>query len=253
MLLHMASSDIMSPESIMAHSQDMVQWVQRGYKNENEPGTLNFLDKDERVVLTLNLHKKHGLYYSWMDTYATDSNPIRIHTIVNVNSTASVSARPPVSTPHLIEDVDDEDEDEDEANMEDVDPDDSSVLSTDSYDPLEDSQVSTPTPIPTRPTLAPTQKVAGRRHKQQKPRPVRPEDHLLAELWAARFGHCEESQLHVLPKNDTGLPPTFRAHPLRFIDHKVQARIRKCRSRKFASKATKPGQCFYVDFGFMRA
>ena len=116
MLLHMASSDIMSPESIMAHSQDMVQWVQRGYKSEDEPGTLDFLDKDDRVVLTLNLHKKHGLYYSWMDTYATDSNPIRIHTVINVNSTASVSARPPVSTPHLIEDVDDEDEDEDEAN-----------------------------------------------------------------------------------------------------------------------------------------
>ena len=45
----LASSDIMSPESIMAHSQDIAQWVQRGYKNENEPGTLDFLDTDGKV------------------------------------------------------------------------------------------------------------------------------------------------------------------------------------------------------------
>ena len=254
----LASSDIMSPESIMAHSQDIAQWVQRGYKSDNEPGTLDFLDKDGKIVLTLTLHKQHGLYYSWMDTYATDSNPIRIHTVVNADPTTSPSTRPSVSPPHLIEDVDDEDDDDDDddTSINDNDPDDSSVITNDSDDPLEDSHDSTPTPIPTRPTLAPTHKVAGRRHKQQKqqkPRPVRPEDHLLAELWAARFGHCEESQLHVLPKNATGLPPTFRAHPLRFIDHKVRATIRKCRSRKVATKATKPGQCFYVDFGFMRA
>ena len=251
----LASSDIMSPESIMAHSQDIAQWVQRGYKSDNEPGTLDFLDKDGKIVLTLTLHKQHGLYYSWMDTYATDSNPIRIHTVVNANPTTSTSARPSVSPPHLIEDVDDEDDDDDDddTSINDNDPDDSSVITNDSDDPLEDSHDSTSNPIPTRPTLAPTHKVAGRRHKQQKPRPVRPEDHLLAELWAARFGHCEESQLHVLPKNATGLPPTFRAHPLRFIDHKVRATIRKCRSRKVATKATKPGQCFYVDFGFMRA
>ena len=239
----------------MAHSQDIAQWVQRGYKSDNEPGTLDFLDKDGKIVLTLTLHQQHGLYYSWMDTYATDSTPIRIHTVVNANPTTSTSARPSVSPPHLIEDVDDEDDDDDDddTSINDNDPDDSSVITNDSDDPLEDSHDSTSTPIPTRPTLAPTHKVAGRRHKQQKPRPVRPEDHLLAELWAARFGHCEESQLHVLPKNATGLPPTFRAHPLRFIDHKVRATIRKCRSRKVATKATKPGQCFYVDFGFMRA
>ena len=170
----LASSDIMSPESIMAHSQDIVQWVQRGYKSENEPGTLDFLDKDGGVVLTLDLHKKHGLYDSWMDTYATDSNPIRIHTIVKVNPTTSSSASPSVSSPHLIEDVDNVDEDEDDANGEDVTPDDSSVLSNNSNDPLEDSHVSTPNPIPTCPTHAPTQKLAGCRHKQQKPQPVRP-------------------------------------------------------------------------------
>ena len=159
-----------------------------------------------------------------MDTYATNSNPIRIHTVVNNNPTASTSACPSVSLPHLIEDVDDEDDndEEDDANINDVDPDDSSVISNNSDDPLEDSHKSTSTPIPTRPTQAPTQKLAGRRHKQQKPRPVRPEDHLLAELWAARFGHCEESQLHVLPKNATGLPPTFRAHPLRSTFHRPQ-------------------------------
>ena len=124
-----------------------------------------------------------------MDTYATDSNPIRIHTIVKVNPTTSSSASPSVSSPHLIEDVDNVDEDKDDANGDDVTPDDSSVLSNNSNDPLEDSHVSTPNPVPTRPTHAPTQNLAGCRHKQQKPQPVRPEDHLLAELWAARFGH----------------------------------------------------------------
>ena len=118
---------------------------------------LDFLDKDGKVVLTLTLHKKHGLYYSWMDTYATNSNPIRIHTVVNNNPTASTSACPSVSLPHLIEDVDDEDDndEEDDANINDVDPDDSSVISNNSDDPLEDSHKSTSTPIHTRPTQAP--------------------------------------------------------------------------------------------------
>jgi hypothetical protein len=43
-----------------------------------------------------------------MDTYATNSNPIRIYTFINVNPTASVSAHPPPSSPHIIEDFDDE-------------------------------------------------------------------------------------------------------------------------------------------------
>lgn len=72
--------------------------------------------------------------------------------------------------PHLIEDI----EEEDDANGEDssVDPDNSSVISDDSDDQLDDSPILTPNLIPTHPI------------KEQKPQPVRPKDHLLAELWA---------------------------------------------------------------------
>ncbi len=68
------------------------------------------MDRDEQVVLKLDLHKMDGLvYYSWMDSYATDHNPIRVHTVHGPQST-------PVpyqsgSPPHIIEDSDNDDDD----------------------------------------------------------------------------------------------------------------------------------------------
>jgi hypothetical protein len=50
-----------------------------------------------------------------------------------------------------------------------------------------------------------------------------------------------------------GTPPKFYPHPLRFVEHKEQARIRKRAAGKHADGAPLPGQRFGMDFGFIRA
>ena len=70
-----------------------------------------FIDKDEQVVLKLDLHKMDGLYYSWMDSYATDHNPIRVHTVHGPQSTPLPHWSG--SPPHPIEDSDDDNDDDD--------------------------------------------------------------------------------------------------------------------------------------------
>ena len=50
---------------------------------------------------------------------------------------------------------------------------------------------------------------------------------LESELWAARLGYCSEWQLAKIPLHADGTPSKFFPHPLRLIDHKEQARVRK--------------------------
>ena len=76
---------------------------------------------------------------------------------------------------------------------------------------------------------------------------------LEAELWAARLGHCSEWQLLKIPQHADGTPSKFFPHPLRFVDHKEQARIRKQPVGSSSSPAPLPGQRFLMDFGFIRA
>lgn len=76
---------------------------------------------------------------------------------------------------------------------------------------------------------------------------------LESELWAARLGFCSHWQLTQIPKHATGTPPKFFPHPLRFIDHKEQARIRKRAAGTTSNPARHPGQRFGMDFGFIRA
>ena len=82
-----ASGVIMSPECIMVTSPDIVKWVQTGHRDKDNSGHLVCMDKDDQVVLKLNLHKMDGLYYSWMYSYATDYNLIRVHTVHGPQST----------------------------------------------------------------------------------------------------------------------------------------------------------------------
>jgi hypothetical protein len=67
------------------------------------------------------------------------------------------------------------------------------------------------------------------------------------------LGSLGVTQLDVLPKNVTGLSPTFNYHPFWFVDFKEQARIRKQAAQRLAVRT--PERCwhFYMDFGFMRA
>jgi len=74
-----------------------------------------------------------------------------------------------------------------------------------------------------------------------------------AELWAARLGFCSEWQLQQIPSHADGTPTKFYPHPLRFVTHKEQARIRKQPVGSDPEQACLPGQRFSMDFGFMRA
>jgi hypothetical protein len=74
-----------------------------------------------------------------------------------------------------------------------------------------------------------------------------------SELWAARLGFCSEWQLTTIPRHASGTPQKFFPHPLRFVDHKEQAHIRKQAASSSSESAPFPGQRFYLDFGFMRA
>ena len=56
-----------------------------------------------------------------------------------------------------------------------------------------------------------------------------------------------------IPAHATGTPLKFFPHPLRFVAHKEQARIRKQPVGTHPQPATLPGQRFFMDFGFMRA
>jgi hypothetical protein len=56
-----------------------------------------------------------------------------------------------------------------------------------------------------------------------------------------------------IPQHSTGTPTKFFPHPLRYIDHKEQARIRKQASGHDPTVALQPGQRFGMDFGFICA
>ena len=140
--------------------------------------------------------KKDGLYYSWIDSYATDHNPIRVHTVHG----PQLPTLPPLydphlhqtgSTTHLVEDSDGEDDWSVQSNDISLDSDSSSVGD------MIDDEFTPPASLPTiSPTPTPAKASARRGASQQQPCPVRPTDSLLAELWAAQLGHCEERQLH---------------------------------------------------------
>ena len=74
-----------------------------------------------------------------------------------------------------------------------------------------------------------------------------------SELWAARLGFCSEWQLLKIPLHADGTPTKFFPHPLQFVDHKEQARIRKKPGGTNPEHASLPGQRFFMDHGFIRA
>ena len=83
--------------------------------------------------------------------------------------------------------------------------------------------------------------------------PVSMAAHTEAELWMLRLGSPGEDQLDMLPGNVTGIPSEFRYHPVRFIDFKEQARIRKQAAQRTAVHTGEVGRRYYMDYGFMRA
>ncbi len=76
---------------------------------------------------------------------------------------------------------------------------------------------------------------------------------LESEVWLLRLGSPGVDQLDVLPQLTTGLPPVFDHHPIRFVDFKEQAQIRKQAKQRSAVRTTECKRRFFMDFGFMRA
>ena len=256
MLIHPEASDtILSPDSVLRASKDLVTWVQTGHR-DNSPGNISFLDNSgiERIVLPLE--KRNGLYYTTQHSYGVDNNPLRTRC-----SAAAVKAYT-----DIFEEIDDDASIHSSvealqslhvAHVDSFTPVLPSLIETDTFEPFLDPLAEVPfdedpfnTPysnkVDNKPS-PPPKKSSYRR------RPVEPAKHLESELWAARLGFCGEWQLDVIPACATGLPNHFDYHPFRFIDHKEQARIRRQAAGRKVERVKKCGQRFYVDFGFMRA
>jgi hypothetical protein len=73
------------------------------------------------------------------------------------------------------------------------------------------------------------------------------------ELWMLRLGSPGEDQLNLMSGRVTGLPPEFKYHAFWHIDWKEEARVQKQKALKLAERTMDTSQCFYMDFGFMRA
>lgn len=257
-LINNAATDtILSPNAVLQSSRDLVKWTQTGFRDSSQ-GLIQFFDSHDNPKITMKLDKVRGLYYSNHQSYCVDSNPIRTH--------CSKVAIQDFITRH-----------------EDVTDDDSSVNPMiDAVQSLHISRVqmnSPPLPTlseekPFEPILdflsevpfdeespmnsasvyavknastPPPKKTPYRR------RPVEPAKQLESELWAARLGFCGSWQLDVIPACAKGLPNHFDYHPLRFIDHKEQARIRRQAAHRTVERVKGRGQRFYIDYGFIRA
>jgi hypothetical protein len=90
-----------------------------------------------------------------------------------------------------------------------------------------------------------------RRHKSYEP--VLLDRTTESKLWMLRLGSPGEDQLDLLPGNVTGIPKKFDYHPFQCIDWKEKARVQRQKALKSAERTVETRQCFYMDFGFMRA
>lgn len=230
-----ASDTIMSPEAVIHSNPKFKRWVQSGERGLNGPGSLSFISHSGETLLELPLTKRNGLYYCSKEVFLPDSNPIRANH-VSIDETI----RQRIFQNNDFADYDLEfvqgDNIADEIDFSDLDCE-----------------------------LFPFDEVCrdagynARRAKSERkdrtfaPKPVSPKHQLQFELWAARMGHCSESQLKVLPAHVDGTPNQFSGHPMRHIDHLEAAWIRKQPVGKAPEKAEHCKDRFFLDFGFMRS
>jgi hypothetical protein len=225
----------------MAASPDITSWYQEGFRDGLSPGILCFCNAAGVTVMKVTMQKHNSLYYGCTDALSIDHNPIWVHCVDEPPT--SHAAQPPAAAPALIEV--DKSLCRSPASTTLTTPD----VANDGGDSLvldgllrggADSRTCTPG----------DREVCPNPHTRQHKR--KPEI-LLSELWAACLGHCEEWQLEALPAHANGLPPKFNLHPMRFVDHKIQARLRKQPANKTANKLVHPGHWYFCDFGFIRS
>lgn len=241
MLINPLATDmILSPNSILQSSKDLISWSQVGWRDDR-PGTLTFTDKEGNVQIEYSLEKVNGLYYTKHKSLSIDDNPVR--------SRCSVNAVKAFIDRECYTDNDLSVRDDINALQ--------SILDPNQVNPIDENLIET-TPCVTH-KVAATQTDANAvpvkppKRTPYRRRPVDPTKQLEAELWAARLGFVGEWQLSVIPHCADGLPNQLDFHPFRFIDHKEQARIRRQAAGRKVQRLEGVGQRFYVDFGFIRA
>jgi hypothetical protein len=175
------SDTILSPEAICASSNGiLVRWMQCGSASDQTGGSVTFFDEKGAEVLTLQLQKCNGLYYTPINAITTTTDYSRPSRISDVTGYY-----------HTPEGIDDNDVslDLDCATM-------------DSFDAQSVASAATiaPSPPPFCPTGSPSialTKLPPLDPKLPKPTAV---DHdyiskskqIEANLWQARLGHCDE-------------------------------------------------------------
>ncbi len=222
-----ASETFISPQAIINSSGGSFnKWQMEGF-TQGRPGILSMYSPLGLLKMSIKLCQQDGLYYSTTDTFTVDTNP-RSRCSPFVGS-AFTNLAPDV---HLIDEdnVSDCSEASDDYEIP-VDPTDTN----DAHTATAADSTAPPQQLPCIPTeLAPS---APRVRVPPLPRSwvqtqlTNLACQLESELWAARLGHCGEDQLIPLATWADGLPNSFKFHPFRHIDWKVQAWIHKSTAR----------------------
>jgi hypothetical protein len=260
-----ASETILSPESICFHSGGILEsWSQSGSTVASHR-SVSFFDSMGAEVLAFTLQKRNGLYYTDVSAVAVDSDRPAL------NQTTDFYVYFHSQDDDVLDDI--------------------SFGSSDSFTdsrPTAFQKPQSPSFDYTRPSCEksqhpsdhPTHSCEKSPHPSVHPTPsltykylppvsvptpkssrtiidefVPKSRQLEADLWQARLGHCSDWQLNVLPMSADGLPSRFYPHPFASYDHYNQARIRKrpATRGKHPSRAVTHQQCFYMDFGYLRA
>jgi hypothetical protein len=207
-----ASETILSPEAICFNSMDfLTHWNQSG-STTSDGGSVSFYTKQGAEVLSLQLQKRNGLYYTPISTLGVDSSDPAL--------TPSANFSIFYHTQLCV------DNDEISLDFEDV----SIRYSLPPEVPSMNRQCNQPPPkVPLLnpqccpPFSIPTPKSSPTSIEDFIPKAKQIE----ADLWQARLGHCSDWQLKVIPMSADGLPSWFHPHPFASYDHYNQARIRK--------------------------
>ncbi|EJK69950.1 hypothetical protein THAOC_08742 [Thalassiosira oceanica] len=217
MHIHPSANDtIMSPEAIMYSHDSIYRWSQEGCRNGH--GRINFYSRDNTLLLSMELRSSNRLYYYEMSLPS-----------VTLESTLRQLGRDRAKCFRLQTPV----------GGETASPDDAPPTTTTGATATSEEETSKPSPPPAR--------TPARRA------PVTLAQQLESEQWALRMGSPGVDAMQELAKHATGLPNQFNFHPFSYVDHKVQAYIRKQAAGRTAEKATDKAQRFFMDFGFIRA
>ena len=73
-----AVETIISPHAILASSDVLVQWTQRGHK-DGRSGMIRFDSASGLYTISISLEFRDGLYYCPTDVFTVDRDPVRCH------------------------------------------------------------------------------------------------------------------------------------------------------------------------------